>query len=63
MVVLNKTSRFHLCIEALRRAPRMKGRAGDLIERCKDMLEQHRKYVEKNLEDMPQIRDWKWTDV
>ena len=31
MVVLNKTSRFHLCLEALRRAPRHQERARELI--------------------------------
>jgi xylulose-5-phosphate/fructose-6-phosphate phosphoketolase len=62
MVVLNKTSRFHLCIEALRRAPAIKG-ADRLTERCHEWLERHRQYVDEQFRDIPEINDWKWTDV
>ncbi len=61
MVVLNKTSRYHLCIEALRRARRVEGTA-QLIEHCERQLEAHRKYVVEHLEDMPEIANWKWSD-
>lgn len=61
MVVLNKTSRYHLCIEALRRVPRMQERAGELIDRCQAALDAHRRYVVEHLEDMPEVRDWRWT--
>ncbi len=62
MVVLNKTSRFHLCLEALRRASTIPG-SGQLIQLCQDELERHRKYVVEHLEDIPEIANWKWTDV
>jgi xylulose-5-phosphate/fructose-6-phosphate phosphoketolase len=62
MVVLNKTSRYHLCLEALRRASTIEG-SGKLIELCQDVLARHRKYVVENLEDIPEIANWKWTDV
>jgi xylulose-5-phosphate/fructose-6-phosphate phosphoketolase len=61
MVVLNKTSRFHLCLEALRRASTIPG-SGRLIELCQESLERHRKYVVEHLEDIPEIANWKWTD-
>jgi len=61
MVVLNKTSRFHLCLEALRRASTIPG-SGQLIQLCQDSLERHRKYVVEHLEDIPEIANWKWTD-
>ena len=61
MVVLNKTSRFHLCLEALRRASTISG-SGKLIELCQDALERHRSYVVEHLEDIPEIANWKWTD-
>src|SRR5712691_8420472 len=38
MVVKNGISRYHLCVEALRRVPRMAGRAQPLIDRCTAML-------------------------
>ena len=61
MVVLNKTSRFHLCIEALRRSPQSKGT--EVIARCEQALDAHRKYIVEHLEDMPAITNWRWTDV
>jgi xylulose-5-phosphate/fructose-6-phosphate phosphoketolase len=63
MVVLNRASRYHLCIEALRRAPRMKAHADRIIERCNLALSAHRKYVVEHLEDMPEVANWKWTDA
>jgi xylulose-5-phosphate/fructose-6-phosphate phosphoketolase len=61
MVVLNRISRFHLAIEALRRARRPPENADRLIEECELMLRRHTAYVKQQLEDMPEIRDWTWT--
>jgi len=49
MLVLNKASRYHLCIEGLRRAPRYKERARELIKMTEDALDAHRKYVVEHL--------------
>ncbi|HVB73125.1 MAG TPA: phosphoketolase family protein [Ktedonobacteraceae bacterium] len=62
MVVLNHMSRYHLCIEAMRRSPRVRGLTAPLIAECNDMLARHHEYVITNLEDMPEVRDWVWTD-
>jgi xylulose-5-phosphate/fructose-6-phosphate phosphoketolase len=62
MVVLNETSRYHLCIEALRRAPRREG-TDEVIARCEEALSAHRKYIVKHLEDIPEITNWRWTDT
>lgn len=61
MVVRNDMSRYHLCIQAIRRVPRLKERAAALITECEDMLVQHAAYVREHFEDMPQVRDWVWT--
>jgi xylulose-5-phosphate/fructose-6-phosphate phosphoketolase len=60
MVVLNKTSRFHLVIEALRRAPHPPANANLLFDECQDALRQHSAYVREHLEDMPEIRNFRW---
>jgi xylulose-5-phosphate/fructose-6-phosphate phosphoketolase len=60
MVVLNQMSRFHLCMEALRRSGY--AQAGPLVEWCQGMLAKHHSYTREHFEDMPQIRDWKWSD-
>ena len=61
MLVLNQASRYHLCIEGLRRAPRYQERARELIKMTEAALDAHRKYIVEHLEDMPAIRNWKWT--
>jgi hypothetical protein len=38
MVVLNSMSRYDLCIEALRRSPRMAEQAPALIDDCKAII-------------------------
>jgi xylulose-5-phosphate/fructose-6-phosphate phosphoketolase len=67
MVVRNGISRYHLCIEALRRAHPQPGRgswqADGLIDQCKAMLERHQTYVRERLEDMPEVVGWKWTNA
>ena len=60
MVVLNRMSRYHLVLEALRRARRAPAGAAALEAHCREMLERHRGYVREHLEDMPEVRDWHW---
>ncbi|HVB23088.1 MAG TPA: phosphoketolase family protein [Ktedonobacteraceae bacterium] len=62
MVVLNGMSRYQLCIEAMRRATRVREQTPGLIAECNDLLAKHRTYVRGNLEDMPEVSDWVWTD-
>jgi xylulose-5-phosphate/fructose-6-phosphate phosphoketolase len=61
MVVRNEISRYHLCIEALRRSRRVPVGAETLVEHCKDMLRRHHAYIVEHLEDMPEVRDWRWS--
>jgi xylulose-5-phosphate/fructose-6-phosphate phosphoketolase len=60
MVVLNQMSRFHLCMEALRRSGYPQ--AGPLVQWCEGMLAKHHRYTREQFEDLPEIRDWKWSD-
>ncbi len=62
MVVLNGMSRYHLCIEAMRRATRLHALTPPLIAECDDMLNKHHAYIRAHFEDMPEVRDWVWTD-
>ena len=57
----NKMSRFHLCMEALRRSDYPQ--AGPLMEWCQEMLAKHQTYTREHFEDMPEVRDWVWTDI
>jgi len=61
MVVLNKMSRYHLVLQALRRSRRVPEKGTELAEHCQAMLDRHHAYVREHLQDMPEVRDWTWT--
>jgi len=61
MVVRNQMSRFHLCIEAVRRSRHAE--AGPLVEWCMEMLAAHERYILEHGEDLPEIRDWIWSEA
>ena len=60
MVVLNRMSRYHLVLEALRRSRRIPQGGAELEALCRSQLERHATYVREHLEDMPEVRDWVW---
>jgi xylulose-5-phosphate/fructose-6-phosphate phosphoketolase len=61
MVVLNKMSRYHLAIDALNYIPRFRLDASGVIDEFNRKLAEHHVYIREHLEDMPEIRDWRWT--
>jgi xylulose-5-phosphate/fructose-6-phosphate phosphoketolase len=60
MVVMNRMSRYHLALEALRRTKRIPSGATELEAHCEEMLERHHAHVREHLEDLPEVRDWTW---
>ena len=60
MVVLNRMSRYHLVLEALRRSRRIPQGGAELADLCRSQLARHATYVREHLEDMPEVRDWVW---
>jgi len=60
MVVINRMSRYHLALEALRRARRAPAGAAELEAHCEERLDRHHSYVREHLEDMPEVREWTW---
>jgi xylulose-5-phosphate/fructose-6-phosphate phosphoketolase len=63
MTVLNDLDRFHLVMDTIDRLPQTgkKGRA--LKEQLKAKLVEHKQYIDKNGQDLPEIRNWKWNVV
>jgi xylulose-5-phosphate/fructose-6-phosphate phosphoketolase len=61
MVVLNRMSRYHLVIEALRRVTAQLDGADALVAHCEQMLHRHDEYIREHLEDLPEIAQWVWT--
>ena len=62
MVVLNGVSRYHLCQLAMKHAPRVRALTPPLDQECEAILAKHHDYVREHLQDIPEVRDWKWTD-
>jgi xylulose-5-phosphate/fructose-6-phosphate phosphoketolase len=61
MAVLNDLDRFHLAADALVRLPQF-GARGQAARRDLDArLAEHRVYIRAHGEDMPEIRNWRWT--
>jgi xylulose-5-phosphate/fructose-6-phosphate phosphoketolase len=61
MVVLNRASRVHLAMDAVRYSPNI-ANAAELIARGESILAEHRQYVEEHFDDLPEARDWVWSD-
>ncbi|KGE00754.1 phosphoketolase family protein [Rhizobium sp. YS-1r] len=61
MTVLNELDRFHLAIEVIERVPGLKEKAAHVVEALRGKLQDHHRYVREFGEDMPEIRNWKWT--
>ena len=63
MTVLNDLDRFHLVMDVVDRVPGT-GEAGlYLKQRLQQKLFEHRQYINRHGEDMPEIRNWKWGDA
>jgi xylulose-5-phosphate/fructose-6-phosphate phosphoketolase len=60
MTVLNDLDRFHLVMDTIDRLPQTgkKGRA--LKQQLQAKLIEHKQYIDKHGQDLPEIRDWKW---
>jgi xylulose-5-phosphate/fructose-6-phosphate phosphoketolase len=61
MVVLNTLDRFHLVMDVANQVPKLRPQAAHIKQRMRDKLNQHTQYIHKHGEDMPEIRDWKWS--
>jgi xylulose-5-phosphate/fructose-6-phosphate phosphoketolase len=61
MAVLNELDRFHLVGEVIDRVPGLGSRAAYAKQYLRDKLLDHKAYIDKHGEDMPEIRNWKWS--
>jgi len=62
MTVLNDLDRFHLVQDVITRLPQLGVKGAKLKIMMEDKLLKHKKYIDKNGMDMPEILNWKWSN-
>ncbi|MGB3078444.1 MAG: phosphoketolase family protein [Saprospiraceae bacterium] len=61
MVVMNDMDRYHLVMDVIDRLPQLASKGAYTKQYLKNKLLDHKAYIEKHGEDMPEILNWKWT--
>ena len=61
MVVLNNLDRYQLALDAISRIPRFSGQVEAEKARYWSTMQRHKLYISEHGDDMPEVRDWRWT--
>jgi len=60
MVVRNDLDRYHLFADAVQRIPALEHRRAYVTQSVRDKLIDHKEYIERFGEDLPEVREWVW---
>ncbi len=60
MVVLNDLDRFHLVADVIDRVPKLGYMAAYAKQAIRDKRIEHKEYIAKYGDDLPEVKDWKW---
>ena len=60
MCVLNDLDRFHLVSDVIDRVPKLGARAAYAKQAIRDKLIDHKQYIARYGDDMPEITGWRW---
>jgi xylulose-5-phosphate/fructose-6-phosphate phosphoketolase len=62
MLVRNDMDRFHLVHDVIDRVPKLGYLAAYVSQEMRDRLIEHKQYIIKHGQDMPEIVDWRWQE-
>ena len=60
MVVRNDLDRFHLASDVIDRVPKLGYMAAYAKQALRDKLIEHKQYITRHGDDMPEVKDWRW---
>ena len=60
MTVLNDLDRFHLVMDVIDRVPQTGEKGAFLKQQLQHKLVEHKQYIDKYGQDLPEIRNWRW---
>ena len=63
MCVMNDLDRFHLVNDVIDRVPKLGPRAAYAKQAVHDKLTEHKEYIAKHGDDMPEISGWAWSQA
>jgi xylulose-5-phosphate/fructose-6-phosphate phosphoketolase len=58
--VLNDLDRFHLVSDVIDRVPKLQARAAYAKQAIRNKLIDHKQYIARHGDDMPEITRWRW---
>jgi xylulose-5-phosphate/fructose-6-phosphate phosphoketolase len=61
MCVLNDLDRFHLVMDVIERVPEVTSIGAHTLQAMRDKLIDHKQYIVEHGEDMPEIKEWRWS--
>ena len=61
MVVLNDMDRFHLVMDVIDRVPKLERIGAHVKQLMQYKRIEHNQYIRRHGDDMPEVRDWKWS--
>ena len=60
MAVMNDIDRFHLMADVIDRVPKLARLAAYAKQAIRDKLIEHKEYIHRHGEDLPEVRNWRW---